>query len=391
MKKLLLWCFFGCLTLVSMAASQPKRVILFMIDGLHWEAPQQLKMPAFNALVKQGTFIRQSYVIIPHHPTVGDYSKFNSCSFPNPVLHEGTIFLSQDNKMIQEYFSPGEQTAFIVNTVAYQSVGRGFSTLIMDDTFTDDQVVDCAINILQTQHPVLMRVHLQRAGQRGYDIAQSTPDKPYYRNIFAPGSPYIQAAEHADKQLGRFVSFLKEAGLWDETVLIVTSDHGQSRIGWHPLFEEDSWKTPLVFVGSGIAKARELSYFEQTDLAPTIAGLLGKEWNSGKGGAGLFVREILEGVDASGYKPRMYIKTINEQIREYNLLRAKFILLSETDGYYASLVALLENQQAFTEPFYHHDRILDWKEAGTTEHLIRANEKVLAVMREKLRAGETGK
>ncbi|MGV8092532.1 MAG: hypothetical protein AB2L24_11790 [Mangrovibacterium sp.] len=42
---------------------------------------------------------------------------------------------------------------------------------------------------VQTQHLVLMRVHLQRAGQRGYDIAQSTPDNPYYRNIFAPGSP----------------------------------------------------------------------------------------------------------------------------------------------------------------------------------------------------------
>ena len=141
-------------------------------------------MPVLNDLIRQGTYIEQSYVIIPHHPTVGEYSKFNSCSFPNPVLHEGTLFLSPENKMIQELFSPQQQTAFVVNTTAYKSVGRGFSTLVMDDTFSDAEVVDCAINILETQSPVFTRVHLQRPGQRGYDIARSTPDKPYYRNIF---------------------------------------------------------------------------------------------------------------------------------------------------------------------------------------------------------------
>ncbi|RNC65636.1 hypothetical protein D7D25_05660 [Proteiniphilum sp. X52] len=322
-------------------------------------------------------------VIIPHHPTVGDYSKFNSCSFPNPVLHEGTLFLSPENKMIQELFSPQQQTAFVVNTTAYKSVGRGFSILIMDDTFTDAEVVDCAVNILKTQAPVFMRIHLQRAGQRGYDISQSMPDKPYYRNIFAPNSPYVEAIEAADEQLGRFVAFLKESGMWNETVLIVTSDHGQSRIGWHPLSDEDSWKTPLVFVGNSIAEGRELSYFEHTDLAPTIAGLLEKEWQISDKQSGVFVKEILKGTDITGYMPPTYIKTINKQIKEYNLLKAKFVLLSETDGYFANFAALLENQ-TFIEPFYHQDRILNWKEAGTISHLIEVNEKVLKIMRNKL-------
>ncbi|MEA4917084.1 sulfatase-like hydrolase/transferase [Proteiniphilum sp.] len=383
MKKII-YLIVSCFILQVTVQAQPKRVILFGIDGLHWEAPQRLKMPAFNSLIEQGTYIRESYVIIPHHPTVGDYSKFNSCSFPNPVLHQGTIFLSPDNTMIQEIFSPQQQTAFVVNTTAYKSVGRGFSTLVMDDTFSDADVVDCAINILKTQAPVFMRIHLQRAGQRGYDISQSTPDKPYYRNIFADNSPYVEAIENADMQLGRFVSFLKESGMWDETVFIVTSDHGQSRIGWHPLFDEDSWKTPLVFVGNSIAQGRELGYFEHTDLAPTIAGLLGKEWPLPAEQAGIFVREILQGTDITRYVPHTYIKTLNQQIKEYNLLKAKFVLLSETDGYFANFVALLENQ-TFIEPFYHQDRILNWKEAGTISHLIEANEKVLNIMRNKVR------
>lgn len=382
MKKII-YLIISCFLLHATAQALPKRVILFGIDGLHWEAPRRLKMPTLHHLIEQGTYIEQSYVIIPHHPTVGEYSKFNSCSFPNPVLHEGTLFLSPENMMVQELFSPQQQTAFVVNTTAYKSVGRGFSTLVMDDTFSDAEVVDCAINILKSQAPVLMRVHLQRAGQRGYDISQSTPDKPYYRNIFAPNSPYAEAIENADAQLGRFVDFLKESGMWDETVLIVTSDHGQSHIGWHPLFDEESWKTPLLFVGNGIAEGRQLDYFEHTDLAPTIAGLLGKKWPVSDKQAGIFVKEILKETDMRGYTPRAYVKTINQQIKEFNLLKARFILLSETDGYFANFVALLENE-TFIEPFYHQDRILNWIEAGTITHLIEANEKVLKIMRNKL-------
>ena len=380
-KKLVLYLMLANMTVFYVKSQTPaRRVILFMIDGLHWEAPQKINMQAFNRLAKEGTYIRKSYMIIPHHPTIGDYSKHNSCSFPNPVLHQGTIFLSSQNKMIQELFSPAQQTAFVVNTVAYASVGRGFSTCMMDDTLTDDQVVEYACDILKNQNPVFMRIHLQRPGQSGYDISQSAPDQPFYRNIFAAHSPYVEAVENADRLLERFVTFLKEANLWDDAVLIVTSDHGQSRIGWHPLFDEESWTTPLVFTGNAIAEGRELSYFEHTDLAPTIAGLLGKEVPAHNGGAGVFVKQILKDTDVSSYHPAEYIKIINRQIREYNFLRARLILRSETDGYFANVVALLDNE-AFTKPFAHQDRILDWAKAGNTAALIETNEMVLKQMR----------
>jgi predicted AlkP superfamily pyrophosphatase or phosphodiesterase len=374
---LLLWV--ACLTAT---AQQPpvKQVILFMIDGLHWQAPEKIRMPVFNNLIREGVYIKESCMIIPHHPTIGDYSKFNSCSFPNPILHEGTIFLSPANKMVQELFSPAQQTAFIVNTVAYETVGRGFSTAVMDDVMTDAQVVETACNILLHQHPVFVRIHLQRAGQRGYDISQSTPDKPYYRNIFGPESPYVKAVEEADQLLGNFVAFLKKEKRWDSTALIVTSDHGQSNIGWHPLFDEDSWKTPLLFVGAGIAQGRRLDYFEHTNLAPTIAGLLGKEWPEKNGGTGIYVDAILKDKDASNYQPKKHIRTLNEQIREYNFLRAELTLASQKDSYFSNAVALLENE-TFMEPFYHQDRILDWHKAATTDHLIEANEKALQIMR----------
>ncbi|MEN8229656.1 MAG: sulfatase-like hydrolase/transferase [Bacteroidota bacterium] len=385
MKKLLLFLFlFSCAISVTKAQSSVQRVILFGIDGLHWEAPEKLNMPVFNSLINQGTYIQKSYMIVPHHPKIGDYSEYNSCSFPNPVLHQGTIFISPENIMIQELFSPEQQTAFVVNTTAYKSVSRGFSTCIMDASLSDDQVVRQAMKILETQDPVFMRVHLQTPGGKGYEISQSTPNKSYYRNIYGEDSPYVKAVEHADKLLGQFVAFLKQSGLWDETVLIVTSDHGQFKMGWHPLFEEESWMTPLLFAGPGVARGRRLSYFEHTDLAPTIAALLGRTAPNRDGGAGISITAIKEDVDISNYQPIQYIKTINQQIKEYNFLKAKMIIAAEDDAYFSIILALLDNSFSPAGPFNDQDKILDWSRAGNTGALIEYNELFLKKLRQLL-------
>jgi len=367
-----------------LSAKEPRKVILFMIDGLHWEAPAKLNMPVLNGLIKEGTYIQKSYMIIPHHPTVGDYSSYNSCSFPNPMLHEGTVFIKPGNKMIQEMVSPKYQTAFVVNTNAYSSVGRGFTTCIMDPLMTDEQVVIQAEDLLKTQDIRFMRIHLQTPGIMGVSVAMNSAGKSYSKNIWGTGSPYVSAIENADKLLGKFIEYLKTSGKWENTVLIVTSDHGQSNVGWHPMLDEDSWMTPLVFVGDGIARGRSLSYFEHTDLAPTIAWLLGVNAPNNDGGAGKAVKEITEECDVSGYNPPQYIKTINQQIRTYNILHARMVLAAEKDNYISNIISSLENENLTPEPFYHQDRITDWYKAGSTKHLIEANEKVLEKMQQVL-------
>src|SRR5690606_978256 len=104
--KPLVWLMLGSLGISDVMGQDVDRVVLFMIDGLHWEAPSKIEMPVFNSLIPSGTYINKSYMIIPHHPTIGDYSKYNSCSFPNPMLHAGTAFIKPENKFIQEVISP---------------------------------------------------------------------------------------------------------------------------------------------------------------------------------------------------------------------------------------------------------------------------------------------
>ncbi len=367
-----------------------QRVIVFMIDGLHWKAPSKLNMPNYKALIEEGCYIQKSYMITPHHPTVGEYGKLHTSSFPNPVLQSGTVFIRPGNKMLQDVFSPKYLTAFITNTIAYASVSKGFNYVVLNPSLSDNELVDMSIDMLAKQDIRYFRIHLQTPGNEGRYLSYTTPDKPYFRNIWGKGSPYVAAVENADVVLGKFIQSLKASGKWNSTLLIVTSDQGQSEIGWHPMIDEDSWVTPLVFVGPGIAKARVLPYFEHTDLTPTIAHLFKMQQPCVDGGSGKFVKEILAENPAAELKDPEYIKIINAQINQYNSLRAKIMLAAEKDKYFSSLITFLENELLTPEPFYHQDRFMEWYRAGTVQHLIAANNKVLEQMRKELQATRMG-
>lgn len=373
------------LSLHQLSAGEGPAVILFMIDGLHWEAPARLNMPVLNQLIKEGTYIPKSYMIVPHHPTVGSYGELHSCSFPNPVLHTGTLFIRSGNRMLQEQINPLGPTGFVVNTPAYRSVARGFTTCIQDVSLSDAQVVQQAILLLDNRPFRFMRIHLQHSGDQGVMVAMNSEGKPWACNIWAEGSPYVEAVEQADRLLGQLIDFLKKSGRWEETVLIVTSDHGQSSVGWHPMLDEDSWMTPLVFAGKGIARGRKLDYFEHTDLAPTIAWICGAEPPNCDGGSGQVVRAVSATQPADAVKSEPCIRTINRQIREYNLLHAELVLASREDKRLANLLASLSNQNLTPEPFYDPDRITDWYKAGSTANLIKANQKIIDKMKEMLK------
>lgn len=378
--------FVGQLTL----AAPPKieRAIVFLIDGLHWEAPERLAMPNFNALAKQGIYCQKSYMIAPHHPTVGEYGAMHTSSFPNPVLQSGTLFVRADNKFLQEMFPPEQFTTFVANTPAYRSVSRGFDYCAMDHTLDDDAVVDIAIGHIKERDPAYFRIHLQTAGNEGRYLSYTTPDKPYYRNIFGAGSPYVATVENADKLLGKLVAALKEQGKWETTLLIASSDQGQSRIGWHPVADEESAIAPLVIVGPGIPKGQRVKYIEHTDLSPTLAALMGIEPPAIDGGAGLPLFEP----SGDGYRLRSEIKpnlkTINAQMNEYNRLRARLVLAADENVYFSSFLTFIENELLTPEPFFHLDRFTEWYKAGTTAHLIEINDKILAQMKAEL-AGES--
>lgn len=97
---------------------------------------------------------------------------------------------------------------------------------------------------------------------------------------------YMGLIKQLDDHLGRLFDFLEERGLFDNTMIVLTSDHGDYLgdhwLGEKELFHEESVHVPLiVFDPDTAADATRRSVndrlVEAIDLAPTFVDILGGE------------------------------------------------------------------------------------------------------------------
>jgi len=107
---------------------------------------------------------------------------------------------------------------------------------------------------------------------------------------------YSAGVRQVDDDLGRLFEFLKETGLWKDTLIIVLSDHGEEFLEHggvlhgHTQYEE-ILRIPLILSGPGIPKDRRVSESVSIlDVAPTILAILG-----------IHAPSDYEGVDLSSY------------------------------------------------------------------------------------------
>jgi arylsulfatase A-like enzyme len=83
--------------------------------------------------------------------------------------------------------------------------------------------------------------------------------------------------EQLDSWLGEIIAAIKEAGIYDDSIIVVTSDHGgiNTSHGGRSLMEMD---TPFIVAGKNIRKAGDLNqYMMQYDTAHTLAEMFGLE------------------------------------------------------------------------------------------------------------------
>lgn len=89
---------------------------------------------------------------------------------------------------------------------------------------------------------------------------------------------YIAAINRLDENVGRLVKALKEKGIYENTVIIYTSDHGchfkTRNFEYKRSCHDSSIHTPLVFGGGAVAKKATVdSLVSLIDIPPTILSL----------------------------------------------------------------------------------------------------------------------
>lgn len=110
---------------------------------------------------------------------------------------------------------------------------------------------------------------------------------------------YLNALAELDRQLGRFFDALRKRGLADDTIVVVTGDHGQAFGAPHDghyhsgnVYQEDV-RVPFVIWSPGLFQTGQTSEAvgAHVDLAPTVLDLLGVPPPAGWQGRSLMAPE----------------------------------------------------------------------------------------------------
>jgi arylsulfatase A-like enzyme len=149
--------------------------------------------------------------------------------------------------------------------------------------------------------PRLTADQLERAKRRPPAIAFDERDRQRLEAL------YDGEVSYHDAQLGIFVERMKRLGLWDDTVFVVTSDHGeeffehQSFGHGHSLFEE-LLHVPLLFrhPGSVPANGRITSAVSTIDIGPTIIEAAGVDAARTRTFEGQSLLSTMRGLDRPG-------------------------------------------------------------------------------------------
>ena len=98
----------------------------------------------------------------------------------------------------------------------------------------------------------------------------------YYGDI-----TYDAAVKYVDKQIGKIILFLKQNKLLDNTLIVITSDHGNTagapgrNLRSAGNFYEEFVKIPLIFYNPNLTPQTISNLCCSMDIAPTILSLLG--------------------------------------------------------------------------------------------------------------------
>lgn len=256
-------------------------------DHLSCYDADQVQTPNLDALAAAGTIfercISQVPLTLPSHTTIlsGSYPAFHQVRDNGAfVVPEGLELLSET--LQQRGFAT---SAFISAYVLHRKWGLNRGWDYYGDSFRFSKLKTVSLsNIQKLAGDVLPEVEawLEKNGQRKFFswIHLYDPHSPYappepfasqYRS-----HPYRGEVAYMDAELGKFFSFLKARGLWDNTLIVVAGDHGEM-LGEHGedthgfFIYEAAVHVPLIVRSPWPLPARRVATtVELVDIMPTI-------------------------------------------------------------------------------------------------------------------------
>lgn len=141
------------------------------------------------------------------------------------------------------------------------------------------------VHLMEPHDPYFEHPYLEGKGDAKYNgvgFARAEVEKPDVAQADHLKKLYADEVRHLDLELAPFVAWLKAQGLYDDTMIVITADHGEEFAEhggfWHgtTLYDEQT-HTPLILKmpKQALSTTRVVWQTRSIDIAPSITGMLG--------------------------------------------------------------------------------------------------------------------
>ncbi len=285
-----------CALCATAAPGAGPNVVVITIDTLRADhvgcyGYKDIKTPNLDALAQEGTRFERAYTPVP--VTLPAHSALFTGTYP---LRSGMHDFA-DNKL-----SPTQPTLASVLKENGYATGAVIGSAVLDSRFGLNHGFDFYYDHFDFSRLQESNLdEMERPGDAVADQALDWLDKNYQKKFFLwmhlydphypyrPPSPYSEEYKDrpydgeiafADSQVGRLIRELKEKGVYQNTIIVLTGDHGES-LGEHGekthgfFIYNATLHIPVIIRVPGESSARVVSdLVSLPDLMPTVLAFL---------------------------------------------------------------------------------------------------------------------
>lgn len=244
-----------------------KHVVIISIDGLRPDALEQADTPTLDALRAQGAYSPAAQAVLPSVTLINHASMLSGMS---PVKHG--IYWNSDDPDLGKVHGPtifsvaheaGLTTAMIVGKPKLEHlVLPGSVDTYVYAGFVDRQMVSAVVGLIQAGLPDLLFIHLPDVDSAGHALGWMSAGQ-------------LLALTYTDGLIGEVVAALEAQDNLDQTLLIITADHGGAGYQ-HGSDSPEDMTVPWLAVGPGVSAGVMLqSKIVTYDTAATALYALG--------------------------------------------------------------------------------------------------------------------
>lgn len=280
MKKTFLFLITALSFLLSgQAAEKAKHVVLIGLEGWGAYSVSKAEIPNIRKMMNEGCYTLKKRSALPSSSAINWASMFMGAG---PELHGYTQWGSKvpelpsrevtENGIFPTIFYllhkarpeaeigclyEWEGIKYLVDTLALD-----YHAQAPDYNKHPEALCGMAEKYIKEKTPVLLAVCFDNPDHVGHAAGHDTPE--YYAKL-----------NELDTYVARIVQAVKDAGMFDNTIFIITADHGGINKG-HGGKTMQEMETPFIICGKNVKKGGEFSEsMMQYDVASTIAYIFG--------------------------------------------------------------------------------------------------------------------